>query len=149
MNQEELKLQIEKQLTDALQPLHEELAALKAPASKQPEQKAPANPETEKQKLIAALDAEIAALDKSFVEVDIKQGNQAEIYDQVAKRAYNQTSYESKRSRLVKLRNELEGPSPAVQNFLKGETKVESKFDVEAGKAKIDNSLFPLGGRSI
>lgn len=134
MERAELLKQNERFL-EALKPLDEELEQIKLSA-KQPDQTTPANIETARQTLISKIDAQIQSLDKEFTQQEIKPGTESEVLAQVGQRQIAQRIYDDRRRRLVKLRDEATGPSQAVLDFLKGDKKIESKFDLDAEKAK-------------
>jgi hypothetical protein len=94
----------------------------------------------------------IADLDREHSETlaaqDKPTGDRAEIYTEVSRRIIKQNEYELKRQKLVELRDDAMGVSPAVEAFLNPK-KIESKFDVDSGKTKIDDSLNPLGGKKL
>lgn len=87
--------------------------------------------------MIAELDNEHAA--KSANEAELT-GNNAAIYDELAKRMLTQRDYEDKRRKLVELRDDAIGVSPAVEQYLNPQ-KVVSKFEVDKGTFKPDTSL--------
>lgn len=78
----------------------------------------------------------------------IQKGNRREVYDQVSKRMLDQKAYQDERAKLVSLLNDAIGVSPAVKQFLNPEPTL-SKFDVDEGREKEDDSLTPLGGKVI
>lgn len=75
-------------------------------------------------------------------------GTQAEVYAEVGRRAVADREYQNQRQQYLQAINDEEEVSPGVANFLKKDETV-SKFDVDSGKAKPDNSLNPLGGKQI
>ncbi|WP_286860512.1 hypothetical protein [Proteiniphilum sp. UBA5510] len=78
----------------------------------------------------------------------IQNGTRREVYEQVSKRMLDQKAYQDERAKLVSLREDAIGISPAVAKFLNPEV-TPTKFDVDAGTVEIDTSLSPLGGRVI
>jgi len=94
------------------------------------------------------LDHLIAELDQNHKDAISNQetatGNKLEVYTQVSRNMSIQRNYENDRTKLVKMRNESVPISKGVQDFL-APKKVESKFDVENGTAKIDTSLETQG----
>ena len=94
----------------------------------------------------------IEDLDKSHATTlesqELAAGNKATIYEQISKRMAANNEYRIKRENLVKLKDEAEGVSPAIAAFLKPEI-IESKFGLDDGTIELDNSLQPLGGRSL
>lgn len=97
------------------------------------------------------LNSMITELDQKHNDAIAKQetpnGTNLDIQNQVAQNMVSQRNYEVERKKLVKMRDESIAVSPGVLNFL-APKKVESKFDVENGTAKIDNSL-QMEGRQI
>lgn len=78
----------------------------------------------------------------------IQNGNRQAVYEQVSKRMVAQKAYQDERAKLVSLRDDAIGISPAVAKFLNPEV-TPSKFELDAGRTKEDDSLSPLGGKVI
>lgn len=97
------------------------------------------------------IEAKIQELDKNHFDAIANQeapnGTNFEVHSRVAQNMVNQRAYEIQRKNLVQMRDNSMGVSPGVLDFL-APKKVESKFDVENGTAKIDNSL-QMEGRQI
>lgn len=74
-------------------------------------------------------------------------GSNAEIFANVNRNILDNQKYMNERKSLVKILNDITPVSKGVEDFLLP-TKIESKFDVENGIAKIDNSL-QIEGRQI
>lgn len=100
---------------------------------------------------VQLIDAKIQDLDKNHNDAIANQetpnGTNFEVHSRVAQNMVSQRAYEIERKNLVQFRNDSMGVSPGVLEFL-APKKVESKFDVENGTAKIDNSL-QMEGRQI
>lgn len=96
--------------------------------------------------LLAKLD------DDHLAELEAREmatGNQAEVYAEVGRRAVADREYQTKRSRYLEAINaEEEEISSGVADFLKKDEPV-SKFDVDSGKSKLDDSMNPLSGKQI
>lgn len=94
----------------------------------------------------------IEQLDNEYAETlkaqEISAGNQNEVFGQVAKNMVAEQTYQRERHRLVNLKNEATPLSSGVEKFI-NPGKVESKFEVDAGTSKVDNSLNPLGGKKL
>ena len=95
--------------------------------------------------LLAKLDADHQEEIKAR---EMATGNQSEVFSEVGRRAVADREYQTKRKRYLEAINEEEEVSSGVENFLKKEEPV-SKFDVDSGRAKLDDSLNPLGGKKI
>lgn len=95
--------------------------------------------------MIAELDDEHATKLSNEAE---PTGNNAAIYDELAKRMLAQRDYENNRRKLVELRDDAIGASLAVEQYLTPK-KVVSKFEVDKGTFKPDTSLNPLGGKTL
>lgn len=99
---------------------------------------------------IAALDAEYKEWQDSRANVD---GNNAEVFQQVGTNMLKEAKYYNKRRRLEDERRDLTPVSDAVNAYLESIKKPgkfeQSKLDVLQGKASIDNSLNPFGGKAI
>lgn len=98
------------------------------------------------------IEAAIFELDKAQVEkLESKNttGNKAAIYGTVAQNMVDTRNYEIERQRLVKLRDDTLGVSQSVTDFLNSKPQFASKLDVQEGRAEIDDSLEPLGGKAI
>ena len=76
-------------------------------------------------------------------------GNQHEVFTAVASRAVAEGEYLRKRKTLVGMLDDAIGVSPAVEAFLNPGKPIETKFDLDSGKTKIDTSLQPLGGKAV
>lgn len=100
---------------------------------------------------VALYDATIEQLDKEHAEMLANQpmptGNRKTVSDEVAQRMVAEKAYQDKKQRLIELRNEAMEVSPGVASFL-NETKVPSKFDVDEGTEKLDDSN-EIQGKSI
>lgn len=75
-------------------------------------------------------------------------GTHLEVHNAVAQRMVDQNNYQIERQKLVELKNDSRPLSKGVQDFLNPQ-RVVSKFDVDLGAVKIDNSLQPLGGKIL
>jgi hypothetical protein len=95
--------------------------------------------------LIENLDSEEVQRHRETV---VAIGNQREVYQQVGESMRAELSYQNKRHELVRLREQYKEVSPNVQAFLT-KKPIETKFDVDSGKAKLDTSLNPLGGKEV
>ena len=102
---------------------------------------------------VRAIEEEIKNLDAEF-EVWQEQrgdvpGNQSEIYQRVGENIVKDAQYRQKRQALLKRKADIEGVSDGVRAYLdskKNKSQLEiSKLD----NAKVDNSLSPLGGKSL
>lgn len=96
-------------------------------------------------KMINDLDNEFQSAMESQEKI---AGNQKEVFQRVGENMLAEKKYQEQRSNIVKLRDDIIGVSPAVEAFLHKKEPV-SKFDVDAGKAKIDTSMNPLGGKEL
>lgn len=78
-------------------------------------------------------------------------GNQRDVFQRVGENILAERRYQEQRDNLVKLRDDIVGVSPVVEAFLdKTKNPLEvSKFDVDAGKVKVDTSMNPLGGKEV
>lgn len=78
-------------------------------------------------------------------------GNQRDVFQRVGENMLDERKYQEQRDNLVRLRDDIVGVSPAIEAFLdKTKKPLEfSKFDVDSGKAKIDTSMNPLGGKEV
>lgn len=111
----------------------------------------------EKQIRISEIDNEINALDAEFKEWQTSRGNvagnNAEVYQRVGANMLKEIEYQKKRQCLEKERQDLSPVSDAVTAYLESVKKPgqfsQSKLDVQQGKANIDNSLNPLGGKAV
>lgn len=111
----------------------------------------------EKQIRISEIDNEINALDAEFKEWQASRGNvagnNAEVYQQVGANMLKEIEYQKKRRCLEDERRDLSPVSDAVNAYLESIKKSgqleQSKLDVQQGKANIDNSLNPLGGKAV
>jgi len=94
------------------------------------------------------IEAAIAELDQkhndALSQEETAAGTNLEVRNVVGQRMANQRNYEVKRKNLVGMLNESLPLSKGIEDFL-APKKVESKFDVLAGTATIDNSLNTLG----
>jgi hypothetical protein len=75
---------------------------------------------------------------------EMATGTKFEIRSIIAQRMVEQSKYEKDRRALVQLRNDSMPLSKGMQEWL-APKKIESKFDVENGTAKIDTSLETQG----
>ena len=76
-------------------------------------------------------------------------GNKGQIRDQIAANMKAEQDFQKRRAELVRLL-ESEEISPAVQEYINPKNqKPASKFDLDEGKENLDNSLNPLGGKSL
>lgn len=106
---------------------------------------------------ISEIDNEIKALDAEFEEWQTSRGNvagnNAEVYQQVGTNMLKEVEYQKKRQSLEQERRDLTPVSDAVNAYLESIKKSgqleQSKLDVQQGKANIDNSLNPLGGKAV
>lgn len=114
---------------------------------------------TQEEKRIRLLDIEeeIKMLDAEFEEWQENRGNvtgtNAEIAQSVGENIVREVEYRNKRRTLEKEHNELTGVSDAVKSYLESLEKPGqmgvSKLDVQQGRAQIDTSLNPLGGKQL
>lgn len=111
----------------------------------------------EKQIRISGIDNEIKMLDAEFLNWqesrDKVAGNNAEVFQQVGANMVKEIEYRNKQRWLEDERRELSAVSDAVNAYLESIKKPgqleQSKLDVQQGKAQIDNSLNPLGGKEV
>ncbi len=111
----------------------------------------------EKQIRISEIDDEIKMLDAEFLKWqesrDKVAGNNAEVFQQVGANMLKEIEYQNKRRCLEDERRGLSEVSNAVNAYLESIKKPgqleQSKLDVQQGKAQIDNSLNPLGGKAV
>ncbi len=98
---------------------------------------------------VELLKAKIQELDeqhKAALEAqETATGNQREVFTAVASRAVAEVEYLRKRKTLVGMLDDAIGVSPAVEAFINPGKPIETKFDLDSGKAKIDRSLQPEG----
>lgn len=100
-------------------------------------------------------DGHIADLDKEHTEALESQGeiqgNNLAVRTEIANRQSANIKYLRERERLIKLRNEAMDVSKGVADYIaqKKAKAPASKFDLDAGTDKVDDSLNPLGGKKI
>ena len=102
---------------------------------------------------VMAIEAEIKNLDAEFESWQENRGdvpgNQSEIYQRVGENIVKDAQYRQRRHELLQRKAEIEGVSDGVKAYLdskKNKSQLEiSKLD----NAKVDNSLNPLGGKSL
>lgn len=110
---------------------------------------------TQKEDVIEYYNKQIEDLDNEFQTFKESQteigGNQSQIFQRVGENMLAERKYQEQRDNLVRLRDDIVGVSPAIEAFLdKTKKPLEfSKFDVDSGKAKIDTSMNPLGGKEV
>lgn len=75
-------------------------------------------------------------------------GNRAEIYQKIGENMMKEREYLRQIKQLEDAIADIIGVSPAVAAYIE-KPPVESKFEVDAGTAKIDNSLNPMEGKSL
>lgn len=75
-------------------------------------------------------------------------GSQNEVYQKVGQNILAENKFYEKKRELERLRDEAIGVSSGVEAFLNNKPET-SKFDVDAGKVKIDDSLNRLGGKAL
>lgn len=102
--------------------------------------------------MVKTYDAMIDELKKQRQEVLDRQeaptGNSAEMFQQLGERVREEAEYRKRLSAYTRLRDEALGMSSTIKDYLNPKPTV-SKFDVDAGKVKEDNSLNPLGGKKL
>lgn len=150
MTNDEIVKLVTDSVTEAVKPLYQQIADLrgtKPPVKPGHEQEPDGNQEktNEYEKMIADLDREHAEALAAQTE---PTGNKNEVYHEVSRRMAFQNGYEKKREKLDQLRVNSMEVSSSVKNFLEP-NYTPSKLDVDEGREKLDNSLFPLGGKSI
>lgn len=91
------------------------------------------------QMAIAKIDEELAKLRTELEKIDAENytGTSREIKQQMGQNIRARYELEQEKWRLQKLRDHIEGPSEGVKSFLNQE-KPASKFDVDAGKVKLE-----------
>ena len=102
---------------------------------------------------VMAIEAEIKNLDAEFEAWQEARGNVhgnlSEVYQQVGGNISKEAQYLAERQSLINRKYEIEGASDGVRAYLdskKNKSQLEiSKLD----NAKVDNSLSPLGGKSL
>lgn len=105
--------------------------------------------------MVDIYDKMISDLDNEFQSARESQeklvGSQSEVFQRVGENMLAARKYQQQRDNLVKLRDDIVGVSPVVEAFLdKTKNPLEvSKFDVDAGKVKVDTSMNPLGGKEV
>ena len=97
------------------------------------------------QNLLDSLDKEH---EKRLAERQMPTENKAAVYDAAGKGMLEELDYLSKRGELLEMIKSATPVSPAVADFI-NPPQEHSKFDVDSGKAEIDNSLNPLGGKRL
>lgn len=95
--------------------------------------------------LLAKLDADYQ---KEVESREMATGDQAAVFSEVGRRTVADREYQTKRQQYLQVINDEDEVSSGVANFIKKDEPV-SKFDVDSGKAKLDNSLNPLSGKQI
>lgn len=75
-------------------------------------------------------------------------GSQNEVYQKVGQNILAENKFYEKKRELERLRDEAIGVSSGVEAFLNSKPEA-SKFDVDAGEVKIDDSLNRLGGKAL
>ena len=102
---------------------------------------------------VRAIEEEIKNLDAEF-EVWQEQrgdvpGNQSEIYQRVGENIVKDAQYRQKRQELLQRKAEIEGVGDGVRAYLESK-KTKSKLQYSKLDApQKDNSLNPLGGKSL
>lgn len=98
---------------------------------------------------------QIADLEKEYYTAKQNQpeitGSQADVFQKVGQNLLAEKEFHDKKMQLENAIADIVGVSDGVTAFLdKTQKPLEvSKLDVDAGKAKIDNSLNPLGGKTL
>ena len=98
---------------------------------------------------------QIADLEKEYYTAKQNQGeitgNQADVFQQVGQNMLAEKEFHDKKMQLENAIADIVGVSEGVTAFLdKTKKPLEfSKFDVDAGKEKIDNSLNPFVGKAL
>lgn len=107
----------------------------------------------QEEKELWAIDTKLNALDAEFEAWQEARGNVhgnlSEVYQQVGGNISKEDQYLAERQSLINRKYEIEGASDGVRAYLdskKNKSQLEiSKLD----NAKVDNSLSPLGGKSL
>ena len=102
---------------------------------------------------VMAIEAEIKNLDAEFESWQENRGdvhgNQSEIYQRVGENIVKDAQYRQKRQELLQRKAEIEGVGDGVKAYLESK-KTKSQFEIsKLDNAKVDNSLNPLGGKSL
>lgn len=94
------------------------------------------------QMVIAAIDDKIAKLKTEFEKLDAVDytGTSREIKEKVAETIRARYELQQEEQRIKQRRNEIEGASEAVKDFL-NQKPPTSKFDVDAGRIKLDEDI--------
>ena len=93
-----------------------------------------------------ALDAEFEAWQENRGDVS---GNQRDVYQRVGENIVKDAQYRQKRQELLQRKAEIEGVGDGVKAYLESK-KTKSQFEIsKLDNAKVDNSLNPLGGKSL
>lgn len=79
------------------------------------------------------------------------RGSQADVYQRVGQNLMAEKEFQDKKMFLENAIADIVGVSDGVTAFLDTNKKPleHSKFDVDAGRAKIDTSMNPLGGKEL
>lgn len=113
---------------------------------------------TEEQKIaLECVEAEIKALDAEYQEWKNQRvaptGTQAQVLQHVGENAMKERDYLNKRQMYERTKADIIGVSDGVKSFLESKKTKQpleySKFDVDAGVVKVDNSLNPFGGKDL
>ena len=102
---------------------------------------------------VMAIEAEIKNLDAEFEAWQEARGNVhgnlSEVYQQVGGNISKEAQYLAERQSLINRKYEIEGASDGVRAYLESK-KTKSQFEIsKLDNAKVDNSLNPLGGKSL
>lgn len=105
----------------------------------------------QEQAVVMAIEAEIKNLDAEFESWQENRGdvsgNQRDVYQRVGENIVKDAQYRQKRQELLQRKAEIEGDG--VKAYLESK-KTKSQFEIsKLDNAKVDNSLNPLGGKSL
>ena len=103
---------------------------------------------------VEAIEAEIKNLDAEFESWQENRGdvhgNQSEIYQRVGENIVKDAQYRQRRHELLQRKAEIEGVSDGVKAYIESKkTKSKLQYSKLDAPAKVDNSLNPLGGKSL
>lgn len=113
---------------------------------------------TEEQKIaLECIEAEIKALDTEYQEWRSQRiapmGTQTQTFQYVGENAMKEREYLNKRQMYERTKADIVGVSDSVKAYLEGQkTKSPleySKFDVDAGAVKVDNTLNTFVGKEL
>lgn len=107
----------------------------------------------QEEKELWAIDTKLNALDAEFESWQENRGdvpgNQSEIYQRVGENIVKDAQYRQRRHELLQRKAEIEGVGDGVKAYLESK-KTKSQFEIsKLDNAKVDNSLNPLGGKSL